>query len=151
MATAVAVEEGIALVAGRAIAAATAAASSFIGGGFSRPGLTAPSSTGDSPGYIGPGGFGAIDEWLRRKTQGGFRAHGGMDIVNSPTTFTAGEKGAEIAAFIPLSNNRNINHTFDKLPIDFGGLPGGVDTGQVESIVYAAMIELARVLGSTRR
>jgi hypothetical protein len=97
------------------------------------------------------GGSGILYDWLQG-AGAQYRQHGGVDVVNRPTTFVAGEAGAEIAAFIPLSQSRNINHNFGKLPIDFQGLPGGMDTSQVQSIVYGAMMELARTLGtSTRR
>lgn len=71
------------------------------------------------------------------------RGDGGVDLVTQPTTFKAGDKGRELHAFIPLRNTSTIKHQFGNLGIDFGGLPGGMNTSQVEAIVYDAMVRIA--------
>jgi len=78
------------------------------------------------------------------------RAEGGIDVVNQPTTFLAGERGPEIAAFIPLSGSMNVSHNFSRLPIDINGVPGGMNTQQIQSLVWAAMTELATTLAASR-
>jgi hypothetical protein len=141
--------DGIAHLSSITAAAISTASSNFVGGAM-RIGGGGLSQTPTSPGAPS-GSLSLIDLWRQTGNQSFFRQHGGVDVVNRPTTFVAGEAGAEIAAFIPLSQSRNINHSFGKLPIDFQGLPGGMDTSQVQSIVYNAMIELARTLGTSRR
>lgn len=73
------------------------------------------------------------------------RQHGGIDVVNRPTHYIAGEGGAEIAAFIPLRQSMNLN-VGGRMGVDFQGLPGGTNTNQAEQIVYSVMTQVAERL-----
>jgi hypothetical protein len=79
-----------------------------------------------------------LSEEEQRRLRGSFlrRAEGGVDIVDRPTKFLAGEAGPELAAFVPLQNNR----------LDIGGSigvdvqgAGGMDTTAVQAMVFKAM------------
>lgn len=75
------------------------------------------------------------------------RQRGGIDVVNRPTHYVAGEGGAEVAAFMPLkSGAMNVSHSFGNLPVSFQGLPGGTNTAQAETMVYRAMQTIAERL-----
>jgi len=86
------------------------------------------------------------DQWLRGSTPGGYRAEGGMDVVSQPTTFMMGEAGPEAVLSVPLSGTMNVNHRFSKLPVGFDGLPGGVNTGQVESLIWDIFSQVGKNL-----
>jgi len=45
----------------------------------------------------------------------------------------------------------NVNHNFGRLGVDFNGLPGGMGTTQVQEIVYATMVQLAKGVQVPRR
>ena len=75
------------------------------------------------------------------------RAQGGIDLVTSPTTFLAGDAGPELHTWTPLRGSMNISHSFGKLGVDINGA-GGMNTGQVESIVFLAMRHLAERLAN---
>jgi hypothetical protein len=125
--------------AGVAIAQVTAAAISTIGLSaeqqFQRRGTYLQSAT--------PVSTLGLSEEEQRRLRGSYlrRAEGGMDIVDRPTKFLAGEAGPELAAFVPLRNNRlDIG---GRVGIDVQGIPGGMDSTAVEQMVFAAMVELA--------
>jgi hypothetical protein len=114
---------------------------------------------GAGAGMITPGGLGAgagavlgtptntaLDQWLRGSTPGGYRAEGGLDVVSQPTTFMMGEAGPEAVLSVPLSGQMNVNHRFSKLPVGFDGLPGGVNTGQVESLIWDIFSQVGKNL-----
>lgn len=90
-----------------------------------------------------------LSEEEQRRLRGSFlrRAEGGIDVVNRPTAFLAGEAGPEIAAFIPLRDtNLNIGGS---VGVDVKGA-GGMDTGAIQQIVYAAMEIVAKRISVTR-
>ena len=57
-----------------------------------------------------------------------------------------GEGGqSETAVFMPgLSRSMNVNHNFGPLDVGFQGIPGGMNTQQVQAIVYSVMTQLAK-------
>jgi hypothetical protein len=56
-----------------------------------------------------------------------------------------GEGGPETGVFLPgRPSSMNVNHNFSRLGVDFAGLPGGMNTQQVEAIVYAVVTQLAK-------
>ena len=117
-----------------------------VGGGVLYHTGTRASESARSAAYTG--GRAAIDQWYRRTTPGGYRAEGGVDVVNRPTTFVAGERGAEVAAFIPL---HNVQHSFNgNMNVGFEGLPSGMNTTQIQSIVYDTMMDVAKSLMGAR-
>jgi len=72
-------------------------------------------------------------------------AEGGVIHASSPTTVVMGDAGPETGIFLPgRGGTMNVNHNFGQLGVNFGGLPGGVDTAQIKSIVYQTMIQLAK-------
>ena len=72
-------------------------------------------------------------------------AEGGVLQASSPTTVTMGEAGPETAVFMPgRAGSLNVNHNFGRLGVDFQGLPGGMNTQQVQTIVYSVMTQLAK-------
>jgi len=72
-------------------------------------------------------------------------AEGGVIHASSPTTVVMGDAGPETGIFLPgRGGTMNVNHNFGQLGVNFGGLPGGVDTAQIQSIVYQTMIQLAK-------
>ena len=76
-------------------------------------------------------------------------AEGGVDVVNRPTHYIAGEAGPELAAFVPLRNN---NLTIGGgLDVNVNGAgTGGVDTAAVQQIVWAAALKLANRIAVAR-
>jgi hypothetical protein len=89
-------------------------------------------------------GLSPEEQWRRRHQY--FRQAGGVDVVNKPTHYVAGEGGAEVAAFIPIRRMMNVRHSFGNLPMNISGLPGGTNTGQAEAIVNQAMQMIAERL-----
>ena len=72
-------------------------------------------------------------------------AEGGVVQASRPTTITMGEAGPETAVFMPgRAGSLNVNHNFGRLGVDFQGLPGGMNTQQVQNIVYAVVTQLAK-------
>jgi len=72
-------------------------------------------------------------------------AEGGVIHASSPTTVVMGDAGPETGIFLPgRGGTMNVNHNFGQLGVNFGGLPGGVDTAQIQSVVYQTMIQLAK-------
>jgi hypothetical protein len=72
-------------------------------------------------------------------------AAGGVVQATRPTSVLMGEAGPETAVFMPgRAGSMNVNHNFGRLGVDFGGLPGGMNTQQVQAIVYQVMIQLAK-------
>jgi hypothetical protein len=72
-------------------------------------------------------------------------ADGGVVQASSPTTVTMGEAGPETAVFMPgRPGSLNVNHSFGRLGVDFEGVPGGMNTQQVQAIVYSVMTQLAK-------
>ena len=72
------------------------------------------------------------------------RAEGGVDIVNRPTQFLAGEAGPELAAFVPLKNTQ---HSLDVSGnIGFDNLPSGMNLEQAQALINNTLITLARRL-----
>lgn len=125
--------------AGAAIAQATTAAISTIG-------LSAEQQFQRRGTYLqaaGPVSTLGLSEEEQRRLRGSFlgRAEGGIDIVDRPTKFLAGEAGPELAAFVPLRNNRlDIGGS---VGVDVQGVPGGMDSTAVEQLIFAAMSVVA--------
>jgi len=72
-------------------------------------------------------------------------ASGGVVQASSPTTVVMGDAGPETGVFLPgRSGSMNVNHNFGRLGVDFEGLPGGMNTQQVQAIVYSVMTQLAK-------
>jgi len=72
-------------------------------------------------------------------------AAGGVVQATRPTSVLMGEAGPETAVFMPgRAGSMNVNHNFGRLGVDFGGLPSGMNTQQVQAIVYQVMIQLAK-------
>jgi hypothetical protein len=91
-----------------------------------------------------------LTEEEQRLLRGSFlaRAEGGVDVVDRPTKFLAGEAGPELAAFVPLRNNRlDIGGS---LGVNVEGVPGGMDTAAVQQVVWAAVLKLAENIQVTR-
>jgi len=136
--------------AGAAIAqAATAAMQTVAGSSF---GLTRDEQARQRGNFLGSETnaapiYDADEAWRRRHEF--FRAEGGMDIVNRPTRFVAGEAGPELAAFVPLRNNRlDIGGGLD---VNVNGAnTGGVDAAAVQQIVWAAALKLAQRISVAR-
>jgi len=111
-------------------------------------GLSADEQWRQRGNYLGsettPSSIGLSEEDQRR-LRGSFlnrRAEGGVDIVNRPTKFLAGEAGPELAAFVPL---RDANLTIGgRVGVDVAGVPAGMDTGAIQQIVFAAMRTVAQ-------
>jgi hypothetical protein len=56
-----------------------------------------------------------------------------------------GEGGPETGVFLPgRPSSLSVNHSFGRLGVDFQGLPGGMNTQQVENIVYAVVTQIAK-------
>lgn len=91
-----------------------------------------------------------LSEEDQRRLRGSFlrRAEGGLDIVNRPTKFLAGEAGPELAAFVPL---RDTNLTIGgRVGVDVAGVPSGMDVGAIQQIVFAAMQIVAKGIRTTK-
>jgi hypothetical protein len=74
-----------------------------------------------------------------------YMAEGGVVEASSPTTIVMGEAGPETGVFLPgRASSLSVSHSFGKLGVDFQGLPAGMSTQQVQSIVYAVMTQLAK-------
>jgi len=76
--------------------------------------------------------------------------HGGIVSANQPTHVMMGEGGPEVAAFMPVSGSMSVNHSFGRLGIDLNG-GGGMETRQIESVVYSAMKSVAEQLIAEQR
>lgn len=83
---------------------------------------------------------------------GGRRAKGGIDVVNTPTQFTAGEAGPEMAMFIPLNRAlpspimQRVNHTGDfshSIDAAISSSVAGLD-GRIMAAVRRAIGEIVR-------
>jgi len=75
----------------------------------------------------------------------GGRQVGGVVHATSPTMVKMGEGGPETAVFMPQSmSSMNVNHNFGRVPVDFSGLPGGMNTQQVAGIVNEVIVQLAK-------
>ena len=94
-----------------------------------------PSSIGLSP----------LEQWKQRHKY--LRAEGGMDIVSGPTTMGFGEAGSEAILSIPLRGQVTHSHQFSPLSVGFEGLPAGMDTGQMENMMYRVMAGLFKQVG----
>jgi hypothetical protein len=71
--------------------------------------------------------------------------------ANRPTHVVMGDAGPETAVFMPgRSGALSVNHNFGNLGVDFQGLPPGMNTQQVEDIVHAVVIQLAKGVVTTR-
>jgi len=107
-------------------------------------------------GTILPGSAGALMKPPARAPQQPFgfgpgMAEGGVLQVSKPTMVTMGEAGPETGVFLPgRSSNLNVQHNFGRLGVDFQGLPGGMNTQQVQQIVYAVVTQLAKGVQVTR-
>lgn len=88
-----------------------------------------------------------LSEEEQRRLRGSFlrRAEGGIDIVDRPTTFLAGEAGPEVAAFLPMRDVRAA-HSFGDLNINHSGIPGGITPEAINATIYAAIVEIAQRL-----
>ena len=129
--------------AGTAIAQATTEAINTVA---SSTGLSADEQRRQRGNFLGaettPSSIGLSEEEQRR-LRGSFlkRAEGGIDVVDRPTKFLAGEAGPELAAFVPLKNNRlDIGGS---IGVDVQGVPGGMDTTAVQAMVFQAMAVVA--------
>ena len=89
--------------------------------------------------------------WISRRRPKG-RAAGGLDIVNTPTQFTAGEAGPEMAMFIPLNRQiqapvaQTINHTGDfshNIDAAISSSVAGLD-GHITAVIRKALAEVLR-------
>lgn len=136
--------------AGVAIAQATTTAINTVAS--STTGLSAEQQFQQRGNFLGsavtPSTIGLSEEEQRR-LRGSFlaRAEGGVDVVNRPTKFLAGEAGPELAAFVPLRNNRlDIGGGLD---VNVNGA-GGMDTAAVQQVVWSAVLRLAENLRVTR-
>jgi hypothetical protein len=38
----------------------------------------------------------------------------------------------------------SVNHNFGRLGVDFNGVPGGMNTQQIQAVVYSVMTQLAK-------
>jgi hypothetical protein len=80
------------------------------------------------------------------------QAEGGVVQASGPTNVIMGDAGPEMGVFLPGGGrSMNINHSFGRLGVDFQGLPGGMNTQQVQSIVYAVVTQLAKGIQVPRR
>ena len=72
-------------------------------------------------------------------------AEGGVIHASSPTHVMMGEAGPETGIFMPGRGGSamSVNHNFGPLGVDFGGLPAGMNTQQVQAIVYEVVTQLA--------
>lgn len=97
-----------------------------------------------SPENLGSTG---LSEEEQRLLRGNFlrRAEGGVDVVDRPTTFLAGEAGPEVAAFLPLRDVRAA-HSFGDLNVRHTGIPGGITTEAMDTVVYNAIVRIAQRL-----
>jgi len=96
--------------------------------------------------YTGSTGLTPWEQWKRRHSY--FRAEGGMDIVSSPTNFTFGEGGgAEAILSVPLRGQVTHSHQFSPLSVGFEGLPAGMNTQQMEGMMYKLMAGLFEQAG----
>lgn len=118
---------------------AAAQASGAIGG--SAAAAARPYTGGYTPMVQGPGGvWGAAPGTPMIGMQ-----EGGVIHATGPTHVLMGEGGPETGVFLPGGSGRlNVNHSFGRLGVDFQGLPGGMNTQQVQSIVYQVMTQLAK-------
>jgi len=73
-------------------------------------------------------------------------AGGGVVRASSPTQVIMGDRGPETGVFMPggAAQSLSVQHDFGRLGIDFAGLPGGMNTQQVQAIVYATITQLAQ-------
>lgn len=72
-------------------------------------------------------------------------AKGGVIHASQPTGVVMGEAGPETGIFLPGGpRSLSVDHSFGRLGVDFGGLPGGMNTQQVEAIVFAVVTQLAK-------
>jgi len=73
-------------------------------------------------------------------------AEGGVIQASSPTTVVMGDAGPETGVFLPGGgqSSMNVNHNFGRLGVDFGGLPGGMNTQQAQALVYSVITQLAK-------
>ena len=97
-------------------------------------------------------GGGDVTSPVRKPRGGGNRADGGVDIVNTPTQFTAGEAGPEMAMFIPLNRalpmpaTQVVNHTGDfshSIDAAINSSVAGLD-GRIMAAVRRAIGEVVR-------
>ena len=72
-------------------------------------------------------------------------AEGGVIHASSPTQVMMGDAGPETGIFMPGRGGSamSVNHNFGPLGVDFGGLPAGMNTQQVQAIVYEVVTQLA--------
>lgn len=71
-------------------------------------------------------------------------ATGGIVSASQPTTVLMGDHGPETGFFMPGGGGSlSVNHNFGRLGVDFNGLPGGMNTQQVQAIVYETVTRLA--------
>jgi len=72
------------------------------------------------------------------------RAKGGIDLVNQPTRYLAGEAGPEIAAFIPLRHQMTHDVRFSHLPVDLNGQGmGQMSPQRVKQIAWRVVDQVA--------
>jgi hypothetical protein len=74
------------------------------------------------------------------------RAEGGLDVVSAPTSFTMGEAGPEAVLSVPLQGQMNVNHRFSPLNVGVDGVPGGMDMGAVQSMMYSVFKQIGQDL-----
>lgn len=70
-----------------------------------------------------------------------YRGEGGVDVVNRPTAFVAGEKGPEVHAWAPMTSN--VHHSFDRLGMDVTGVSPGT-AGQIEPLILSVLERMVR-------
>ncbi|HUT18976.1 MAG TPA: hypothetical protein VM366_07435 [Anaerolineae bacterium] len=72
-------------------------------------------------------------------------AEGGIVHATSPTTVMFGEAGPETGYFVPGgASSLSVHHTFGGMAHEFLGLPGGLNTQQMEQIAYEAITKVAK-------
>jgi len=72
-------------------------------------------------------------------------AEGGIIQASTPTTVVMGDAGPETGVFLPGgSSSMNVNHSFGRMGVDVQGLPGGMNTQQVQAIFSAMMVQFAK-------
>lgn len=77
-----------------------------------------------------------------------YRDAGGIDIANKPTPVMVAGSGPEALISVPIPRGQmSIDHKFSPLPINLSGA-GGMAAPQVQSLVEAALMDLARQLAT---
>ncbi|MBU0791763.1 MAG: hypothetical protein KKC55_15035, partial [Gammaproteobacteria bacterium] len=89
---------------------------------------------------------GALGQWSIPGSPMFQMAEGGVIHATSPTTVMMGEGGPETGYFVPGGAGGGLfEHRFGgRVGVDFGGLPAGLNTQQVQGIVNETVIKLVK-------